>query len=288
MSTVAKGNWIHRRGIRLVGRRPSEGGGLELPFQAHARGRGTQGTRHAPMFICVLMAVLVFPGIEAFSQSGGTRAQGNDQSAAAAPESQPARNPAAESRPAAASPASHPAQVLFQNGNLTIVASQSGLEKILEQLHAEMGIRFEGKAENDLVSGKFGPGIARDVIESLLRKTGYSYILVGDGTRYSLSGVVIVGKDKAADEEAKSSQPAPAAPASGGADAGTPTQPAAADAAVQAAQPAAAEAPSADGSPYVGGNPDSASVQQSHDQLRGLKQQQSQQQSASPSTPPQR
>ncbi len=266
---------LRRKCVRSKSRRP--GASKERPWPTH---------RHS---YARLLAICLFtlPELGALCQTGQKAVSTGAQQGVSSVAGKPAQAVPANVESSAACPKSESAQVSYGDGRLSIVAACSNLKRLLNQIHVEMNIPFDGSVGDENVSGAFGPAMARDVIESLLRQAGYSYILVGDGTRYSLTSVIISGKVKAADEAAGDQAQSPSLsqndsqiqPSS---DAGAPAAPAAADIAAQNPQPAAPVTPSADGSPNVGGNPDSSSVQQSHDQLRSLKQQQSQQQNSAP------
>jgi hypothetical protein len=232
-----------------------------------------------------VLCLLLFASGLALSQGGqGDATSSGKQSPPAA--SQPSHDTPSRATSEFKCSKSDPAQVSYQEGKLSIVAECSVLKGVLGEILSKTSIPFDGEVQDERISGKFGPGVARDVIEQLLQKAGYNYILVGDGSRYSLTSVVIAGKAKAEDEAAKTQplNPSSSSPQSSS-NSGTSAAPAAADIAIQNQQPATALTPSSDGSPYIGGNPDSATVQQSHDQLRSLKQQQSAQQSNDSSRP---
>jgi hypothetical protein len=180
-------------------------------------------------------------------------------------------------------PTANPARVIYQGGSLTVIANGSSLAKILAQIHAQMGITFKGNVLDDRISGKFGPGIPRDILEELL-ETHYGYITVGDGTPNSVTKVVLVRHDEMRNQpsgeiangsrQLKGGSQSAALPKPG-----IPAAHAAADNAenqVENQQPAMALAAGPDGSPYIGGT-EAATVNQAHDSLRQMEQQRSQQ-----------
>ncbi len=165
-------------------------------------------------------------------------------------------------------------QVSYQNSHpprLTVVAHGSSLAGILEEIHAKTGVVFAGNVPEERISGQFGPGIPREVIEKLLANTRSTYTMASDGTPYSVTKVVFrTPSDKnpmttsaAKNENPRNSESRP--PASS-------TTTAAADNAGQQ-KPATSLVASPDGSPYVGKS--AVSVQQLHERMRQAKKQQS-------------
>jgi hypothetical protein len=165
-------------------------------------------------------------------------------------------------------------QVSYQNSHpprLTVVAHGSSLAGILEEIHAKTGIVFVGNGPKERISGQFGPGIPREVIQKLLANTRSSYTMESCGTPYSLTKVVFrTPSDKnpmtastAKNESPRNSElrsPAPSATAAVVDNAGQ-------------QKPAASLVASPDGSPYVGKS--AVSVQQLHERMRQAKKQQS-------------
>lgn len=76
-------------------------------------------------------------------------------------------------------PASPP-EVQFNQGQLTIMASNSTLGDILRAVRKETGASVDvpGNATERVV-GQFGPGPARDVLASLLNGSHFNYVLLG-------------------------------------------------------------------------------------------------------------
>jgi len=165
-------------------------------------------------------------------------------------------------------------QVTYQNSHpasLTVVAHGSSLAGILEEIHAKTGIVFVGNRPAERISGQFGPGIPREVIEKLLANTSSSHTMESDGTPYSLTKVVFrtpSDKNPMATSAAKAENPrnSESRPPSSS------TTSAVADNAGQQ-KPATSLVASPDGSPYVGKS--AVSVQQLHERMRQAKKQQS-------------
>jgi len=77
-------------------------------------------------------------------------------------------------------PASPP-DVSFRNGQLTIVARNSTLSDVLNQVRSKTGASIDMPAapSNDRVVGQFGPGAPRDVMAQLLNGSHFDYVMVG-------------------------------------------------------------------------------------------------------------
>ena len=97
-------------------------------------------------------------------------------------------------------PAARPI-VIFENGNLTIMANNSKLEDILDIVGEKTGavIDLPGAAPERVVS-QLGPGKARDVIASLLNGSHFNYVVVGTETDAdAVARVVLTAKSDHAD-----------------------------------------------------------------------------------------
>jgi hypothetical protein len=79
-------------------------------------------------------------------------------------------------------PASSP-QVIFADGQLTILALNSTMADILREVRNQTGASVDvpGDATNRVV-GSFGPGPARDVLAALLNGSHFNYVLLGSST----------------------------------------------------------------------------------------------------------
>jgi hypothetical protein len=76
-------------------------------------------------------------------------------------------------------PASPP-DVKFQGGQLTIVARNSNMSDVLNQVKQKTGASVDmPAASNERVVGQFGPGAPRDVMAQLLNGSHYDYVLLG-------------------------------------------------------------------------------------------------------------
>jgi hypothetical protein len=96
----------------------------------------------------------------------------------------PAPQPAADPPPLTLEqmPASAP-KVSFHDGQLTILAPNSTLGDILRAVRAQTGASVEvpGNATERVVA-QLGPGLARDVLASLLNGSHFNYVMLGSAT----------------------------------------------------------------------------------------------------------
>ncbi|HVW77413.1 MAG TPA: hypothetical protein VHB45_07355 [Alloacidobacterium sp.] len=72
-----------------------------------------------------------------------------------------------------------PAQVTFNNGNLTVNAENSSLSQILHDISSKTGMQVEGTPRDQRIFGNYGPASPREVLASLLDGLGYNTMLVG-------------------------------------------------------------------------------------------------------------
>ena len=97
----------------------------------------------------------------------------------AAPEPPPAPAPAPPPPTLEQMPALPP-QVQYSNGQLTIMAENSTLADILRAVRTQIKAEVEIPPNaNERVVGHFGPGSARDVLNSLLHGVHFNYVMVG-------------------------------------------------------------------------------------------------------------
>jgi hypothetical protein len=74
----------------------------------------------------------------------------------------------------------NPPQILYADGELTIVANNSSLADIVGGIERATGARLEGtRPDAERVFGQFGPASPRDVLNSLFDGSRYDFILVG-------------------------------------------------------------------------------------------------------------
>jgi hypothetical protein len=71
-------------------------------------------------------------------------------------------------------------RVIFHNGLLTVEALDSTLRSVVDAVHLQSGIRFEGvEGANDRVAVKLGPAPPVDVLSELFRGSGFGYVMLG-------------------------------------------------------------------------------------------------------------
>jgi hypothetical protein len=101
-------------------------------------------------------------------------------------------------------PASPP-EVQFNQGQLTIMASNSTLGDILRAVRKETGASVDvpGNATERVV-GQFGPGPARDVLASLLNGSHFNYVLLGSAENpVALDRVILTSRSGANEPSAQ-------------------------------------------------------------------------------------
>jgi len=118
----------------------------------------------------------------------------------AAAESKPApgtplpATPAATQPPAPADLPPNPATVHFQEGLLSIHASNSSLAQILKDITAKTGMTVEGKPDDERVFGNFGPAPVSDVVAQLLDGGTSNYMVFGRAANQAPRSLVITPK----------------------------------------------------------------------------------------------
>jgi len=104
---------------------------------------------------------------------------------------------------------SSPPQVTFLNGRLTIAAQNSTLGDILRAVRKQTGAAVEIPANaTERVVGQFGPGLARDVLASLLNGSHFNYVMLGSATNPDLVERVILISKPGSGPESGSQSPA--------------------------------------------------------------------------------
>lgn len=127
------------------------------------------------------------------------------------PQPLPAPPPSLEQQPAAAP------RVAFQDGQLTIVAQNSSLGAILEDVQAKTGATIDMPSNpTERVVGQFGPGPAREVLASLLNGSHFNYVLLGSPQNPDvLAKVVLLSKSSAPEQPSAASESVAAVPRQG-------------------------------------------------------------------------
>jgi len=109
-----------------------------------------------------------------------------------------------------------PAQVTYQNSQLTILARNSTVGDILRAVRKQTGANVDAPPNaTQRVVGQFGPGSPRDVLASVLDASGFNYVLLGSPANPNgLEHVIITAKsNEPATNTAVTTPPQPAADA---------------------------------------------------------------------------
>jgi hypothetical protein len=164
------------------------------------------------------VAVLLFLGTGlVFAQAPGLPATPPTTGQPPAAVSAPAPNKAA---------AAHRAEVTYSGRKLEVTADNSSLNQILRQIARATGMKITGGVADERVYGKYGPGPAAQVLNSLLDGTGSNIFLRG-ADRDTPGELILTprnggptppnpsaaGFDDSADEPATAQQAVPAVPA---------------------------------------------------------------------------
>lgn len=107
-----------------------------------------------------------------------------------------------------------PAQVTYQNSQLTILARNSTVGDILRAVRKQTGANVDAPPNaTQRVVGQFGPGSPRDVLASVLDASGFNYVLLGSPANPNgLEHVIITAKsNEPATNAAVNTPPQPAA-----------------------------------------------------------------------------
>jgi len=96
-------------------------------------------------------------------------------------------------------------QVSFNGGVLTIVARNSSLGSILQDVQSKTGATVDMPGSPaERVAGQFGPGPARDVLAALLNGSHFNYVLMGSPQNpNSLEKVVLIAKSSGSEPSAE-------------------------------------------------------------------------------------
>ena len=163
------------------------------------------------VFRAVLLGFLSIGIVSFASQKPSAAKNSNPAPAVAAPQ------PTKQSPPTPPTPEQMPAtapQVSFKGGQLTIVARNSSLGAILQEVQNQTGASVDMPGTpSDRVVGQFGPGPAGEVLASLLNGSHFNYVLLGSPQNPNvLQRVVLLAKSSASDEPTPAPQAASAFP----------------------------------------------------------------------------
>lgn len=98
-------------------------------------------------------------------------------------------------------------QVTYQNGELTIIASNSTLGDVLRAVRKQTGAEIEIPTATDRVVTRLGPGPARDVMAELLNGSRFNYVLMSSPQDVRLLTRVVLVAKTGSDNTAAANQP---------------------------------------------------------------------------------
>jgi len=73
-----------------------------------------------------------------------------------------------------------PPSVSWNGRDLTIAATNSSLQTILNDVSTATGVKVEGADNDQRIFGSYGPASAREVLSQLLEGSGYNVLIIGD------------------------------------------------------------------------------------------------------------
>lgn len=73
----------------------------------------------------------------------------------------------------------NPPTVTWDSRGLSIEASNSSLDQILQEITMETGVKLQGLSHDERIFGNYGPGPAREVLSNLLDGSGYNVLMIG-------------------------------------------------------------------------------------------------------------
>lgn len=98
------------------------------------------------------------------------------------------------------------ASVTWDSRGLSINASNSSLEQILNEVATETGAKVEGLDKDQRIFGAYGPGQPRDVLSQLLDGSGYNVLMIGDQGQGAPKQIVLTARHTG---DAQPARPAP-------------------------------------------------------------------------------
>lgn len=108
------------------------------------------------------------------AQAAAPTVQAQPQTKLAVPTSQPAATGQAPASKSLAPPA-----VTYEDGKVTIMAADCGLNEVLRAVSHQTNVPIEGRLDGDeRVAVKIGPDSLRDVLLTLLQGSHYSFVLI--------------------------------------------------------------------------------------------------------------
>ena len=141
--------------------------------------------------------------------SQGTKPAQQQKAAAQPAQLQPPTPDAIAVQPAPISPANqppNPARVSSDTRGLKIEASNSSLNRILQQVAADTGAKLEGLAQDQRVFGTYGPGPRSDVLLKLLDGSGYNVLIIDGRDTAAPLEIVLSARSPAGPQTAANDQ----------------------------------------------------------------------------------
>ena len=99
------------------------------------------------------------------------------------------------------------AYIVWDSHGLFIQASNSSLDRILNDISLRTGAKVEGMGADERVFGTYGPGSVRDVLAELLEGSGYNILLVGDLGQGTPRRIVLSGRPTGSAQPSRQSTP---------------------------------------------------------------------------------
>lgn len=119
------------------------------------------------------------PGASQRAPQNAASTSPSSASPATQPAATPPGQPAYATSPLLETPAK-PAEVILNQGKLSIKANNSSLTDILHHLAKETGMTIDGLTRDQRIFGFYGPGTPREILSELLDGAGYNVLMLGD------------------------------------------------------------------------------------------------------------
>jgi hypothetical protein len=95
-----------------------------------------------------------------------------------------------------------PATITWDSQGLRVVANNSSLAQILQDVATVTGATIEGFDDDRRIFGVYGPGQAHDVLSQILQGSGYNVVMVGDLGQGAPRQIVLTLQSAARDAKA--------------------------------------------------------------------------------------
>ena len=104
------------------------------------------------------------------------------------------------------------ASVTWDSHGLLIIADNSSLRQILDDVSTATGAKVEGLSNDQRIFGAYGPGKAREVLTLLLDGTGYNILMIGDQGEGTPRQIVLTSRNGSSNSQAAAANSAPPVP----------------------------------------------------------------------------